>query len=111
MTAADILRQGLEQHNSSTRSTSNRSQGSGHADDGANWWGGWWDAERTARMTSWGLTAHPIVIHYWMITMERWQGTLALSAPKWSIVKLAARYVRSLCCAGVLPRLIAPVLA
>ena len=52
-----------------------------------------WDSARTGRMSLWGCTGHPLVIHYWMNMMERWHGSLPITAPKAQIIKLAARKV------------------
>ena len=52
-----------------------------------------WDCQRTLRMSLWGCTGHPLVIHHWMNVMERWQGSLPPTAPKLQMVKLAARKV------------------
>eukprot|EP01048_Picozoa_sp_COSAG05_P004682 COSAG05_NODE_261_length_12717_cov_4.824061_3_plen_314_part_00 len=73
LTVADVIRQGLELR---------------RGDDSAGL-----DYARTGRMSIWGCTGHPLTIHYWMMMMERWQGSLPLTAPKGQIVKMAARKV------------------
>jgi hypothetical protein len=52
-----------------------------------------WDYQRTLRMSLWGCTGHPLVIHHWMNVMERWHGSLPATAPKLQMVGLAARKV------------------
>lgn len=54
---------------------------------------GRWDFQRTLRMSLWGCTGHPLVIHHWMNVMERWHGSLPATAPKLQMVRLAARKV------------------
>eukprot|EP01048_Picozoa_sp_COSAG05_P031511 COSAG05_NODE_11545_length_508_cov_1.078240_1_plen_150_part_10 len=92
LTAADVIRQGLELRRSATtvQSSAPLLRESPPA-AGAPFPG--LDYARTARMSLWGCTGHPLTIHYWMMTMERWQGSLALTAAKTSIVKLAAKKV------------------
>ncbi|GAB5371333.1 hypothetical protein AAMO2058_001570600 [Amorphochlora amoebiformis] len=81
LTAADILRQFLESRNT-LEPTKNRSSAVS-----------WWDPERTSRMAAWGLTAHPITIHFWFNHLENWIGKNPVGASKGQLFKIAAKKV------------------
>jgi len=95
LTSADIIRQALEhrwklqpqpvpemQHGSEEISNAN-------TDDVFSWW----DSERTMRMSFWGLTFHPLAIHFWFNHMERWIGTSPPGASRVALLSLAWRKV------------------
>lgn len=95
LTVADMARQGLERRDRAPPVSSSPGRTAlppedvlqaAHPDIG-------WDHERTLRMSLWGCTGHPLVIHHWMNVMERWHGSLPASAPKLQMVGLAARKV------------------
>eukprot|EP01052_Picozoa_sp_SAG31_P037310 SAG31_NODE_4799_length_2952_cov_2.405889_2_plen_296_part_00 len=85
LSSADILRQiCLEKPSCSTQTASGWSIA-----DFANW-----DPVRTSKMSLWGLTGHPLTIHFWMNTMERWQGTLNMAtASRMQVLQMAGRKV------------------
>jgi hypothetical protein len=94
LTVADVMRQGLERQSrdlhaspvAPTAAPPSREVPAAHRDGG-------WDCQRTLRMSLWGCTGHPLVIHHWMNVMERWHGSLPATAPKVQMVRLAARKV------------------
>ena len=96
LSVADVIRQGVDQRrraaSTATAATNPAPMAQGRGSLPLSGPEGW-DCARTARMSLWGCTGHPLVIHHWMNVMERWQGSLPASAPKSAVIKLAARKV------------------
>jgi hypothetical protein len=100
LTVADVIRQGLERSPSSASSShvSGTAAAPGRPSPSSppkppQLQPDAWDYERTLRMSLWGCSGHPLVIHHWMNVMERWHGSLPPTAPKLQMVKLAAKKV------------------